>query len=99
MTHRDLQAWVFMEQIRRSAMDQHFQQLQAVAVVEAMARFSEIQGRREEMTFMLRADGRLLARGCVARAISARQWYGGLFPRIGYTESQNQDQVESSRWR
>ncbi|KAL8880519.1 MAG: hypothetical protein Q9198_002092 [Flavoplaca austrocitrina] len=94
ITRRDLQAWVFMEQIRPSEMNQHLHLFQAVAVVEAMARFSELKGRWGEMTVMLRADGQLLARGCVTRAIPARRWCGGLFPRIGYTDAQNQDQVE-----
>ena len=94
ITRRDLQAWVFMEQIRRSEMDQHFHLFQAVAVVEAMARFSELKRRWGEMTVMLRADGQLLARGCITRAIPARQWCGGLFPRMGYTDARNQNQVE-----
>ena len=69
-----------MEEKHRSDMDQNFQQFQAVAVVEAIARFSELQGRWGEMTFKLRADGRVLAEGCIMKAISTRQWCRGLLP-------------------
>ncbi|KAI4257451.1 MAG: hypothetical protein L6R42_005649 [Xanthoria sp. 1 TBL-2021] len=92
-TRRDLQAWVFMEDSRPLAATHHFQQYQAVAVVEAIARYYGSHGQYREMTFALRADGQLLAIGCVSKAVSTRQWCRGLYSLEDSAISENLDQV------
>ncbi|KAL8993390.1 MAG: hypothetical protein Q9169_006380 [Polycauliona sp. 2 TL-2023] len=84
MTRRDLQAWVFMLGRRSLAANQPFQQFQAVAIAEAIARYFQLHREYREMTFALHADGQLLASGCVTKSISARQWCRGLDSRGGF---------------
>lgn len=96
MARRDLQAWVFMEDISARRAAQHFRQYQAVAVLEAIAIYNQLHAQYREVTFQLRADGQLLALGCVARGVSTRQWCRGLDSGDDDAAAESRDQVAAS---
>ncbi|KAL9003070.1 MAG: hypothetical protein Q9188_004037 [Gyalolechia gomerana] len=75
----DLQAWVFMRPVQHPQSRYVFQQFHAVALVEAMARYMQLQAKFREMTFQFHADGQLLADGCVVRGVQYRRWCFGLY--------------------
>ncbi|KAL8782247.1 MAG: hypothetical protein Q9213_005550 [Squamulea squamosa] len=84
MAQREQQAWVFMSEFQPAAAEGYdLRQYHAIAIVEAVAKFFEIQGQYREMTFLFQADGHLVARGCVTKAVQSRSWCGGLFPNSG----------------
>ena len=73
-----LYAWVFMIEPYPPAEAHPFQQFQAVAIVEAIARYYVLQGVWKEMSFEFLTDGKVNARGCVVRNTPAREWCQGL---------------------
>ncbi|KAL8941883.1 MAG: hypothetical protein Q9216_001993 [Gyalolechia sp. 2 TL-2023] len=83
MTQSGLQAWMFMTESRRWPANHTFRQFQAVAMVEAMARYMQLHGKYREMTFRLHADGQLLAEGCVVKAVQYRRWCHRLLTGYG----------------
>ncbi|KAL8768478.1 MAG: hypothetical protein Q9209_005269 [Squamulea sp. 1 TL-2023] len=83
MAEREQQAWVFMTESQSAVREYVFRQYHAIAIVEAVSKFFEIHQQYREMTFLFRADGDLVARGCVTKAMQARSWCGGLFPNGG----------------
>ena len=93
MTRRDLQAWVFMEDVNARRAAQHFYQYQAVAVLEAIAIYDQLHAQYREVMFELRASGQLLAIGCVARGVSTRQWCRGLASGEDDAAAESRDQV------
>ena len=96
MTRRDLQAWVFMENANARRAAQHFHQYQAVAVLEAIAIYDQLHAQYREVMFQLRADGQLLAVGCVVRGVSTRQWCRGLVSGEDDAAADSRDQVAAT---
>ncbi|KAL8950867.1 MAG: hypothetical protein Q9222_003121 [Ikaeria aurantiellina] len=70
--------WVFMRESVPPAPNADFQQYHAVAIVEAMARYFQLQGQHREMTFTFSADGRVVGTGCVTRNLQWRRWCQGM---------------------
>ncbi|KAL8927872.1 MAG: hypothetical protein Q9172_001172 [Xanthocarpia lactea] len=93
VTSREFQAWVFMKEVRPLPEDYIFQQYHAVAIVEAIARYYELHGQYREMTFQLRANGQLLAEGCVTNPLPSRQWCRGMFTGAHPATAHGLDQV------
>ncbi|KAL8915370.1 MAG: hypothetical protein Q9171_000240 [Xanthocarpia ochracea] len=96
VTTRELQAWVFMREVRPLPEDYRFQQYHAVAIVEAIARYYELHGQYREMTFQFRANGRLLAEGCVTKPVPSRQWCRGMFTGAYSATADGLDQVAAT---
>ena len=96
MTSREFQAWVFMREVRPIPADYIFQQYHALAIVEAIARYYELHGQYREMTFQFRANGQLLAQGCVTRPVQSRQWCRGMFTEAYSATPDGLDQAATS---
>lgn len=80
MQSRPFQVWIYMMQVSSLVEGHPFQQFQAVAILEAMARYVVSQGRYGEMTFEFRADGQLVARGCLTRSVQYLAYCQEFFP-------------------
>ncbi|KAL8860998.1 MAG: hypothetical protein Q9178_002511 [Gyalolechia marmorata] len=96
VTSGELQAWVFMRGVRPLSADYRFQQYHAVAIVEAIARYYELHGQYQEMTFRFRANGHLLAEGCVTNPVPSRQWCRGMFTGAYSATADGLDQVAAT---
>ncbi|KAL8769051.1 MAG: hypothetical protein Q9209_004837 [Squamulea sp. 1 TL-2023] len=80
MDQTGFEAWIFMQEAAGVPPDRILQQHKAVMITEAMARYQQQHQDWREMTFRYLADGQLVARGCVTRAVRFRQWCSRLFP-------------------
>ncbi|KAI4120732.1 MAG: hypothetical protein LQ338_006806 [Usnochroma carphineum] len=80
MARRPYQAFLYMAEAEPRAAHRPFQQFQAVAIAEAIARYVVLQGHYWELTFEFRADSQLVARGCLTKPVQDRTWCAGLFP-------------------
>ncbi|KAL8711814.1 MAG: hypothetical protein Q9220_003758 [cf. Caloplaca sp. 1 TL-2023] len=79
MRLRNLGAWIFMVKNPGPVQDHPFRQSQAVAILEAIARYYVQYNSYREMTFQLFVNGQLSARGCVTRPVASRVWCTGMF--------------------
>ncbi|KAL8779768.1 MAG: hypothetical protein Q9203_001199 [Teloschistes exilis] len=71
-----LHAWVFMKEAVPPLRGFAFQQYQAVAIAEAIARYCVLHSRFDEMVFKFLANGEVLASGCMTKTIEHRRWCG-----------------------
>ncbi|KAL8668223.1 MAG: hypothetical protein Q9202_000201 [Teloschistes flavicans] len=71
-----LQAWVFMKEVVPPLQGFAFQQYEAVAIAEAIARFCVLHSRFDEMVFEFKANGHLQALGCMTKPMETRRWCG-----------------------
>ncbi|KAL9003270.1 MAG: hypothetical protein Q9188_003853 [Gyalolechia gomerana] len=77
---RNLQAWIFIQEVPSPIPTFAFQQYHAVALLEAIARYYVLHALYTEMTFELRMGGYRMAWGCVTRAVGRRHWCRHMFP-------------------
>ncbi|KAL8659544.1 MAG: hypothetical protein Q9202_007073 [Teloschistes flavicans] len=72
-------AWIWLMEVDPPVQEHRFKQFHEVAILEAIARYYVQTHRYKEMTVTLKADGQMIARGCVTRAFRTREWCHGLF--------------------
>ena len=75
----EYQVWIYMKEVFPGAQVHGFQQFHAVAILEAIAQHQSQRWHRfKELTFKLKADGMLIAEGCLTRPVDERAWCAGL---------------------
>ncbi|KAL8712486.1 MAG: hypothetical protein Q9220_003334 [cf. Caloplaca sp. 1 TL-2023] len=97
MEERELQAWIYMVEVSPPPRTYRFQQYQAVAILEGMARYQVAHTRYEEMTFEFMAEGLPLARGCLVKALESRRWCRHMFPGEVLEPSSRLDQTNQTQ--
>lgn len=90
-----LLAWVFMVSTNIEGFG--FQQFQAVAIVEAIARHDVLHNQFRETTFQLLEDGHSLAKGCVTQPAVYRRWCRGMFQGDVLAPSDGVDHVAATK--
>ncbi|KAL8733299.1 MAG: hypothetical protein Q9181_003622 [Wetmoreana brouardii] len=90
---REVQAWVFIEEVSPPLQRYHLQQHHALAIIETIARRCVFHHQYQELTFEVRANGHPLAVGCVTKPLQSRQWCQGMLPGNDFGHSDNFSEV------